>query len=887
MLVHLNPLLVGVFGAAALSAASIAWAYRVAAGGRSMAHRWTQRVAEMEAKLEKAETVLSTYRGLVLIWEDEEEADDAAWGAPRMLGGPAALASLMSFTHRSSKGVTPADRLLDAIGDLELLDGGSDAERRTLRQMVGDLRQHGVTFIGTLLTSEGRSIDVEGSIAGGLATLWLADPAARMADDNGIMGRLQQNTAELHGALAQLDNAPCLAWRRDSAGRLIWANKSYVEAVEASGCGAIIRDQIELDAAVRRLGRQVAATKESDEAQIAINVGGGRRIFHVSETPAHANDGAAINGFAVDITDLDETRTELDRHIDANQRTLDQLPTAVAMFGVSQELRYYNRAFADLWELETAELDAKPAFGDILDRLRNAGRLPEQADYRKWKGEQLALFSDSGQTEERTAAAPDDVWPIPDGRTLRIAKARHSLGGVVVVFDDITERLRFEALHNTQIKVQKATLNNLSEGVATFGADGRLKLQNDAFREMWRLDEDFLAGRPHIEQILTRIRAFTVDGTDALALVRRRVTSMTFKDRTSMTGEFLALSDGRTLSFGTEPLPDGATLLHFQDVTDSCEREKELKERNAFLEDIDRQKSKFADHVSYQLRTPLLSIIGFSEMLGQQMFGVLNERQQEYVDNVLTAAYTLKDLFSDIMDLVEIDAGKLVLEQTDIDIRDLLTNAAAYAALKAEDTQVKLSVNCPKDIGTFRGDERRMKQALFNLLSNAFAYTGTGGEVVLSADRSQGLVRIHVSDSGRGVSPNDQARAFEAFESSGPSAGAGLGLALVQRFITLHGGWVRLESSPGKGTDVSLFLPTAHPNTNIARPDTPPTKTRSLNTGSAEVDLAETQLTDTELTDTELTETTLTQTRPKTPASKRGKTRREKPPAKSAKPRRA
>ncbi|MEZ5915560.1 MAG: HAMP domain-containing sensor histidine kinase [Parvularculaceae bacterium] len=235
--------------------------------------------------------------------------------------------------------------------------------------------------------------------------------------------------------------------------------------------------------------------------------------------------------------------------------------------------------------------------------------------------------------------------------------------------------------------------------------------------------------------------------------------------------------------------------------------EKELKERNALLEDIDRQKSKFVDHVSYHLRTPLSSIIGFAEMIDGQMFGVLNDRQKDYIASILSASYHLRDLITDIIDLAAVDAGQVSLDVADIDIRELLTSAATYSALKAEDTQVALAVECDKDIGAIRADPRRLKQILFNLLSNAFAYTGVGGKVTIGADRAPGLIRLWVGDSGRGVSTKDQARVFEPFESSGPSAGAGLGLSLVQRLVSLHGGWVRMESAPDSGTRITCFLP--------------------------------------------------------------------------------
>ncbi len=419
---------------------------------------------------------------------------------------------------------------------------------------------------------------------------------------------------------------------------------------------------------------------------------------------------------------------------------------------------------------------------------------------------------------ERDGREPDEVWHLPDARTLRVSRSRHPLGGALIVFDDVTEKMKLEARFNTQINVQRATLNNLSEGVAVFSADGRLRLHNTAFQRMWRLDEATLGQHPHIDAAITSMTDRVTGGSEALSLARRRATSMSPDDRKPLRDEILALSDGRTISLGAEPLPDGATLLYFLDVTDSREREKELQQRNALLEDIDRQKSKFVDHVSYQLRTPLATIIGFTEMIDGQMFGVLNDRQKDYIASILSASYHLRDLITDIIDLAAIDAGKMTIDAEDVDIRELLTNAATYSALKAEDTQVSLSVECERDIGILKADPRRLKQILFNLLSNSFAYTGAGGAVTIGADRAPGLVRLWVSDSGRGVSPGDQARVFDPFESSGPSAGAGLGLSLVQRLVSLHGGWVRMESAPGEGTRVTCFLP-AEPRKAEAPPE--------------------------------------------------------------------
>lgn len=816
-----QPILIAFLASGALAVAAVAWALRVSAASRNASVIWTKKLSEMEAQLEKSDAVLSAHPGLVLVWEDDYQSIEQGWGAPKILGGPAALASLMSFAKDlDDRLATPVTRLLNTLGDLPLEDDGPPEEFRKLRDKVRELRQHGIAFSGSVMTNEGRAIEADGRVAGGQVALWLTDPAVRMAEDTGIMGKVREKTADLHGALAQLDRAPIPAWRRTADLSIAWVNQAYVEAVEATSQAVVLKEQIELDPAARKIAERAAAERRAVDGRVVVNIKGARRALKVTETPVHAAGDAAIAGFAVEISELEKARADLARHIDSNRATLDQLPTAVAMFGGAQNLVYSNAAFQKLWGLEDAELAAQPNHGEILDRLRQTGRLPEQADYAAWKRRQLALYTEglAAPGVERTGREPDEVWNLPDARTLRVSRSRHPLGGVLIVFDDITEKMALEARYNTQINVQRATLNNLTEGVAVFGADGRLRLYNTAFQKLWRLDEATLAARPHVEATFGEMGGRVTAGGDLLSLAKRRATSMSPEDRKPIRDEILTLSDGRTLSLGAEPLPDGATLVYFLDVTDSREREKELKERNALLEDIDRQKSKFVDHVSYHLRTPLSSIIGFAEMIDGQMFGVLNDRQKDYIASILSASYHLRDLITDIIDLAAVDAGQVTLDAEDVDIRDLLTSAATYSALKAEDTQVSLSVECDKDIGVIRADPRRLKQILFNLLSNAFAYTGAGGSVTLGADRAPGLIRIWVSDSGRGVSPTDQARVFEAFESSGPSAGAGLGLSLVQRLVNLHGGWVRLESAPGDGTRVTCFLP-ADPRVAIAPPE--------------------------------------------------------------------
>ncbi len=815
----IDPLIAAAAGAIALACAAMLWAYRVSASTRHQSLHWSKRLAEMEARLEKSDAVLSAHPGLVLVWEDDNEAIESGWGDPKILGGPAALASLLSFSSEDgATPKTPVDTLLSTLGDLPV-DEDDSGPARILREKVLELRGHGVAFSGVVVTQDGRSIEVDGRVAGGQVALWMTDPAVRMAEDGAIVGTIRERATDLHGAHALLERAPTPAWRRNADLALVWVNRAYVEVVEASSAADVIRQQIELDPALRTLAGEASTSRKTAEGGVIINTKGERRVFRIVETPLHGSGDAALGGLAIDATDLDKVKTDLKQHIEANQRTLDQIPTAVAIFGANQNLVYHNRAFQALWGLDDAALSGRTYHGEILDDLRFAGKLPEPADYDIWKDGQLALYTEnigpSGSTRE--GGSPDEIWHLPDGRAIRLSKERHPLGGVVMAFDDITEKIELEARFNTQLNVQKATLNNLAEAVAVFSADGTLRLHNKAFEELWRIAPARLASAPHIDDITSHLLAKTGGGDAGVAMIKRAATSKSPEDRKSVAGMEISIRDGRAVSFGLEPLPDGATLVHFLDITDSREREKELKERNAILEQADRLKSKFVDHVSYQLRTPLSAIIGFSEMLDGQMFGMLNDRQKDYVASVLSASYHLRDLINDIIDLAAIDAGKLELDRGATNIRALLESAATFSALKAEDTQVALKVDCAKDIGDAALDERRVKQMLFNLLSNAFSYTGAGGAVTIGARREKGVIKIWVEDTGRGVSPEDQAKIFDAFESRGPSAGAGLGLSLVDRFARLHGGWTRLDSNEGQGARVTCYLPEA-----LALPETKP-----------------------------------------------------------------
>jgi signal transduction histidine kinase len=244
----------------------------------------------------------------------------------------------------------------------------------------------------------------------------------------------------------------------------------------------------------------------------------------------------------------------------------------------------------------------------------------------------------------------------------------------------------------------------------------------------------------------------------------------------------------------------------FIDVSAAKRVEDALRERAEAFEAADRLKTEFVENVSYQLRTPLQTITGYAEVLAKLMAGPLNDRQREQVQMILSASEGLGKLIDNILDVAMIEAGRLELEPTQVQIADLLQESVALASTKLRDSEVGIQLKFDPAIGSILADGKRLKQVLVNLVSNALRFTAKGDSIIVGAQRLDGVLRLWVQDTGRGIPLEVQASVFDQF-ASGDRRGAGLGLALVRSFIELHGGWVALESEPGRGTLVTCHIP--------------------------------------------------------------------------------
>ncbi len=628
----------------------------------------------------------------------------------------------------------------------------------------------------------GGSLLAEGRSAGALAWIKLSPIAAAA----GLPG------AQALAAL--LDSRADPAWIVDAEGAPLWANAAWLAAVGVESLEVARTGGLTLDRDLQALAAEAARFGEAREQVRWIDLGHGRRALRVRAVPVAAG-GAGV--WTQDITEAETAAETLERREKAQALILNQIGDAVAVFDRDRRLAFHNGAFAELWALEPAWLAERPSHAEWLDRLRQRRRLPETVDYAAFKARELARH---GELE----ASPETIWRLPDERTLRVVGQPHPEGGLTMLFSDITPELRLKTQFNHLIQVQKATLDKLTDAVAVFGADARLKLHNEAFERFWEVSPEQLALALDFDGVveLCRRRAHDLQFWRDL---KGRITDPDPRARAAVAGE-LETVDRRIVAHQSRPLPDGATLISFADVTDTRRLEGALADREAALAETERLKREFVGSVSYELRTPLTTILGYAELLEREAEDI-GARRRGHIGAIRSAATQLGRSINDVLAMAEIDAGEMTLEVEDVDVSGLIDAAVARWSAEAGEAAVTLGAAAgDASPGLIRGDPHRLAEVLDHLTENALRHTPPGGAVTLSAEQAPGEVRLQVADTGRGIPFHVQAHIFDRFSGQDRS-GAGLGLALVKALVELHGGWVALESEPGAGATFTCHLP--------------------------------------------------------------------------------
>lgn len=718
------------------------------------------------------------------------------------------LAVLLGLSAGTSSGIG------DVVADV------ADDSRPGLLRAIEHLRKDGVPF--TVTVSHGQSggqIEFKGTRVADPNTgqaladvLWVRDATL----DGRAVDRLSTETSRLRHAStrlrATLDALPCPVWVRDGDLSLVACNDAYARAVEAADPGTAVTGGHDLAGGdTGRELRALAARSRAADAPLSerfhLVIEGTRRLMEITEAPFDqpSEDGAdrLTVGIARDISVLEDLENRLAGE-QANQAVvLEHLSTAIAIFGAATRLTYHNPAFARLWHLESNWLrETQPSYGDLLDELRDRRALPEVPDYPAFKAAEVDRFTS-------LIAPMEDLVHLPDGKALRRVIAPQPLGGLLLTYEDVTDTLSLERSYNTLTAVQRETLDHLHEAVGVFGTDGRLKLANPAFGTLWGPDAANVETPPQLSEFLDLLRDRFTEET---GWRHHRFAVLTPPSQRSPHRGRVTLVDGPVLDYACVPLPDGGVLLSYNDVSDTARVEKALRDRAQSLSAASMLRADFITSLSYELRTPMTTIVGFSEMLCAEYHGNLNAQQFDYAQSIADTARELVSILNDIADLVTIEAGRSALDVDAFDLHDTVTAVVERCRENTRRRAVAIELMCPPDIGWMVGDESRIRQILFHLISGAVKASPTATTVEITVKLTKALgdeetATLTVADHG------SETAGRHASTSQDFSGGASLAMLLVRRFAEMHGGTIVVHADPGVGTTVTCHLPTGRAKT--------------------------------------------------------------------------
>jgi len=735
--------------------------------------------ADLKARHEHAEALLDVPDQQVVIWRSFEEKPICRGSLPPSVEAPA---DPNAFT---------------AFGSWMKQDSAN-----SFQQAVERLRQRAEGFDLTVETQNGSMVDVQGRASGSHAFVRFIS----LSGDRAALASLEAEHTQLLNTTdtmkALLEAIPMPVWLHGINDRITWANKAYVDAVDGASIDQVCRENLQLLDAASREKITVTHREEADGSDVnhfhqrlPVTISGDRRMMDVSDV-TYAGGSA---GMAVDMGEVEEVQSRLRRTIESHTQTMNQLATAVAIFDVKRRLIFHNQAFQTLWQFSASDLEGEPDNGALFDLLRAQGRLAEQPDWAKWRNSLLEVYRDTQPKE--------DWWHLPDGRTLRIVANPHPQGGMTWVFENITEKLEMESRYIALTQVQGETLDHLNEAIAVFGSDGRLKLSNPSFQKLWNLPDEGVAAQTPLSNISAHCAPNEID-TDNWARLVTSVTGVS-EARKEIFGR-MSIRSGETLDYAMVPLPNGQNMISFVDVTARVKMEHALTERNEALEAAERLKNAFIEHVSYEFRAPLTSIIGFAEMLGSETFGPLNEKQREYVQHVSSSSSVLHSMVDNMLDLATVDAGIMQLDLVSLDLKTTITEAVQTVAEQLKEQGVKLRLKLPPQPESFVADATRVQQVLFNLLANAIRFSPEGGTIELACESNSQAIILRVSDEGPGIPKDKQDTIFKRFESrshEGSGRGVGLGLTIARSLVELHGGVLSLDKSVEKGASFVCHFP--------------------------------------------------------------------------------
>ena len=527
-----------------------------------------------------------------------------------------------------------------------------------------------------------------------------------------------------------------------------------------------------------------------------------RRLRNNGQVVDTASDPLANGGWTMtvtDITPLARAEDEARRRAQMLDSILAAVPHGICVYGPDRRVTLFNRAYTTV--MAGAPLEVGDNMEDIVRRRAKTGEFGAgSAD--EIFAEQMGFDISRPQMRRRRR---------PDGTAIDIRTAALPDGGHISVVTDITPLVQAEAELTKRAEQMSVMLANIRHGVLLWGVERRLLASNAMAAELMGHPPGLLVpGRTEDELLQNMVqRGEWGDGKRSEAMVR----TLRGLDRSVPYVRQVTTKAGRVLDTRSDPTPGGGWISTYTDVTEARAVEEELRRAKEVAEAANQAKSRFLATMSHELRTPLNSVIGFSDALLREAAQPSADRVIEFAQQINDAGRQLLGLINIILDVARIEAGRFDLAEDPVDVARMVRAAVRQSDSSAQAAEITLVADLPDRLPILRSDERRLQQALMQLLSNAIKFTDAGGSVTVGVTlEPEGDLLLYVQDTGIGIPEGDLERVFEPFTQldstlSRRYQGAGLGLYIARALVIGHGGKLTLKSAPGAGTQAVIRMP--------------------------------------------------------------------------------
>ena len=429
-------------------------------------------------------------------------------------------------------------------------------------------------------------------------------------------------------------------------GKIVEFNKNYENLHNGKTISEIIRQNIHIF--------PIEDLKNIDDGKTKIKkILNGKQYTFILKSE-NKDDSIIIT--AEDKTKEDTQNQLLDKQNETNLQLMNRLNSPVAIFGQDQSLVFFNSAFESFSMLTYEYLNNKPTESEILDSMRQKEILPYQANFQEWKKKQLNIYETLNDREQ--------WWYLQDGRTLRLLSQPNPMGGVTHIFENHTERLALENEAKLLSEIQKQTIDSLSEGIVLFGIDGKIKLHNPKFTELWQI-EDSLVGM-HVRSFMK-----IIEKSEILDEIYTNIVSSGVDRREH--SNILNCENNKIIYYQSSILPDRSILYTFTDITDSKKIEEALIEKNSALAQADNIKTSFMNNISHELRAPLQNIIGFSELIEEtHNNSVMDQQISDYIKDIKKSGNELHHQINQILEITALESGNIESEYQKINGNEII-----------------------------------------------------------------------------------------------------------------------------------------------------------------------------------------------------------------------